>query len=241
MPVSLRKASGSTPPPCFARLSCARARSWSRVHPAFATPISGMSSVRRRTIACSAGKIFLYARSPVAPKKTSASDCSAMALALLLEVPAESQTHRRLYLLRVGGLAARGARRVERGAEQGGRTPLVDGGQDGPTTLARVRHAARELRERPILGERLGGQVEQPRRDEPAAPPELGALREIELVLVVLGIAQRRGLGVDVAVPFARVCLVEDVEALRVRRHEPVLDAVVDHQHPLPEIGRGHV
>src|SRR4029453_4619815 len=116
MPTSLRKASGSAPPPCFSRLSFARAFSCSSVHPAFATPITGISSVPRRTIACSAGKILLYPRSPGGPKNTSASDCSAMALALLLEVPAESQPHRRLDLLRVVGLAARGEAPVEGGA-----------------------------------------------------------------------------------------------------------------------------
>src|SRR5262245_45221771 len=162
MPTSLRKASGSTPPPCFSRLSCARAFSCSSVQPAFATPITGMSSVPRRTIACSAGKIFLYARSPVAPKNTSASDCSAIGLALLLEVSAEPQPHRRLDFLRVVRLSARGEAAVERGAQHGRGHALVDGCQDGPAPLARIRHAAGELRQLRILGERLRRQVEQP-------------------------------------------------------------------------------
>ena len=54
---------------------------------------------------------------------------------------------------------------------------------------------------------------------------------KVEVVLVVLGVAQRRGLGVDVALLLAGVRLVQDVEALRVGRHEAVLDAVVDHLH----------
>src|SRR5271156_2766703 len=41
---------------------------------ALATPITGTFRFPRFTMACSAGKIFLCARSPVAPKKTSASD-----------------------------------------------------------------------------------------------------------------------------------------------------------------------
>ena len=49
-------------------------RSLSSVQPARATPMIGMSRWPRRIIACSAGKIFLYARSPVAPKNTSASE-----------------------------------------------------------------------------------------------------------------------------------------------------------------------
>src|SRR5262245_31470336 len=191
--VSLRNASGSTPP-CFSRLSCARAFSCSSVQPAFATPITGMSSVPRRTIACRAGKICLYARSPVAPKKTSASDCSAMRLALLLEMSAEPQSHRRLDLLRVVGLAARGEAAVERGAQHGRGHALVDGGGGRPAALSRVRHTPGELGELRILRERLRGQVEQPGRDDAAAPPDLGDLRKVEVVLVELRTAQRRGL-----------------------------------------------
>src|SRR5262245_23859028 len=71
--VSLANAAGSTPPWC-SRLSLARALSFSRSQPAFATPMIGTFRCPRRIIACSEGKIFLYARSPVAPKKTSASE-----------------------------------------------------------------------------------------------------------------------------------------------------------------------
>ena len=48
--------------------------SWSRLQPALATPMTGTSRWPRLTIACSDGKIFLYARSPVAPKNTRASE-----------------------------------------------------------------------------------------------------------------------------------------------------------------------
>ena len=44
--------------------------------------------------------------------------------------------------------------------------------------------------------QRRGGQVEQPRADDAAAPPDLGDLGEVEVVLVELGLAQRRRLGV---------------------------------------------
>ena len=40
-------------------------------------------------------------------------------------------------------------------------------------------------------------QVQQPRGDHAAAPPHFGDVAQIEIVLVVLGIAQRRRLGVD--------------------------------------------
>ena len=75
-----------------ARWSC------SRLHPAFATPMTGTSSVPRFTIACSDGKIFLYARSPVAPKNTSASDgirsCVSLVLARSIRLPVSRRARR---------------------------------------------------------------------------------------------------------------------------------------------------
>src|SRR5947209_1906089 len=64
-------------PPCFSTLSRARARNCSRVQPDRATPMTGTSSRPWAHIACRAGKIFLQARSPVAPRKTRASDTAA--------------------------------------------------------------------------------------------------------------------------------------------------------------------
>ena len=77
--------------------------------------------------------------------------------------------------------------------------------------------------------ERRRGQVEQPRGDDAAAPPHLGDVAQVEVVLVELGFAQRRGLGVDGALALADVGVAEDVEPLGVRGHDAVLDAVVDH------------
>src|ERR1039457_3726587 len=71
---SFWKASSSTPPPNFTRLSRARSRSCSTVQPDLATPITGTVSAPCFTMLCRAGKIFLWARSPVAPKKTNASE-----------------------------------------------------------------------------------------------------------------------------------------------------------------------
>src|SRR5271155_4217109 len=55
-------------------LSRARCRNWARFQPALATPTIGIFRPWRSTSARSAGKICLKAKSPVAPKKTSASD-----------------------------------------------------------------------------------------------------------------------------------------------------------------------
>jgi hypothetical protein len=65
--MSRGKASGSAPPPCSSTLSLARARRSSSFQPCFATPMTGTERTPRRTIPWSAGKIFLKARSPVAP------------------------------------------------------------------------------------------------------------------------------------------------------------------------------
>ena len=79
---------GGRRPPYFSTLSCARARNWSSVQPALATPMTGTLRWPRLAIACSEGKIFLYARSPVAPKNTSASECvSPMSLPVLTRSP----------------------------------------------------------------------------------------------------------------------------------------------------------
>ena len=65
-----------------------RARAAARAAtPVAPTPTTGTFSAPCRTIACSAGKICLYARSPVAPKKTSASDERLRGHASFLLVP----------------------------------------------------------------------------------------------------------------------------------------------------------
>ena len=42
-----------------------------------------------------------------------------------------------------------------------------------------------------------GREVQQPRGDHAAAPPHFGDVAEVEVVLVVRGVAQRRRLGID--------------------------------------------
>src|SRR5262249_6800015 len=67
-----------------------------------------------------------------------------------------------------------------------------------------------------------------------APPPHLGDVGQVHLVLVVLGVAERRRLGVDGAAPPADVGVGEDVEALGVGGHHAVLHAVVDHLDEVP-------
>src|SRR5262252_6617074 len=140
-PLNFANAAGSSPP-CFSTLSLARARSWSRLHPCLATPITGMSRWPRLIIACKAGKIFLYARSPVAPKNTRASEFVSLIVPSsrdLLEMSAESESHRRQELVLIIGFTSRGEALIERGAENRSRDGFVDCGLDGPPPFAGVR------------------------------------------------------------------------------------------------------
>ena len=57
--------------------------------------------------------------------------------------------------------------------------------------------------------------------------------RQIQVVLVVFGVAQRRRLGVDLVILLADVRRAQDVHAFGIRRHHAVLDAVVDHLHEM--------
>src|SRR5262249_14622527 len=145
---NLAKAAGSRPP-CFSTLSRARALSWSRFQPALATPTTGTFRWPRRTIPCSAGKIFLYARSPVAPKKTRAAELDSFMLDSLFrgffEMSTELETHRREQLVLIIRLAARAEALIERGGEDRHRYGLVDGGLDRPASFSGVGNAARKL------------------------------------------------------------------------------------------------
>src|SRR5207247_7733261 len=81
----------------------------------------------------------------------------------------------------------------------------VDGGLDRPAPLARVRHPPSEFRESRIRDQGGRREIQQPRRDHTAAHPHLRDVREIELVLVVFGVAQGRRLSVDLVFLLAHV------------------------------------
>src|ERR1700684_2507208 len=61
-------------PPARRMLSVTRLSTCARLHLGKATPITGTFRTPRLAIAYSAGRIILWARSPVTPKTTSASD-----------------------------------------------------------------------------------------------------------------------------------------------------------------------
>src|SRR4030095_1373098 len=187
----------------------------------------------RLIIACKDGKIFLCARSPVAPKKTSASEWGTFIMSSSLggffQVPAALVAHRGEQLVGKICLATRAKTLIQRSCQDMSRHTLVDGGLDRPPALARVRNLTCEFREGGISDQRDRRQVQQPRGDHAAAPPHLGDVREIEIVLVMLRVAQRRCFGIDLMFVLADVGGTQDTQALGVGGHDAVFDAVVHH------------
>ena len=105
---------------------------------------------------------------------------SGMLLRLL--VAAEAVAHRREHLLGEGVLLARAEAREERGGQHLGRHRLVDRRLDGPAAFAGILdEAGVTARSVAILGQRRGGEVEQPGGDHAAAPPDLGDVGEVEV------------------------------------------------------------
>ena len=60
---------------------------------------------------------------------------------------------------------------------------------------------------------------------------DLGDVGKVQVVLVHLGVTQGRSLGVHSLLLLADVGMVKNVQPLRVRGHDSVLDAVVHHLH----------
>ena len=231
-----RRRPRSTPPPCVSMLS--RARAWMRPTSSGSRPTAttGASRRPRFTIAWSAGKIFLKARSPVAPKITSASEGarsrqSPFAFSRWPPNSARSAESRRFPN---SSGAARAEALVERRGQHVRRHAGLHRGLDRPAPLAGIRDAALEARELRVLAQRARREVEQPGADHAAAPPQLGDLGQVERVLEVLGMRERRRLGVVALRAPARVGVAQEVEALGVGRHQPVLDAVVHHLDEVP-------
>ena len=98
--------------------------------------------------------------------------------------------------------------RIERRREHVGRHRLLDSGQDRPATLTGILYEAAVCGKVRVLKKRHRRQIEQPGGDHAATPPHLCHFVEVEIIAR------------DAA---------EDIEALGVRLHHPVFDAVVNH------------
>src|SRR5579859_1983783 len=122
-------------------------------------------------------------------------------------VPAELVAQGRRDLHRVAVRLARGEAREQRVRERGHRDVVGDGFEDRPAALAGIRDVALDVLEVAALGlERALRELEEPGAHDAALVPDLRDLLQVEIEL-------------------ARV---EQLEALAVGLHHPVLDAVVD-------------
>src|SRR6188768_1764590 len=234
------------PSSLLSRLSRMRSRSPSIPEPPRATPMTGASSVPCFTRPCSAGKIFLCARSPVMPNTTSASAISLATLrplpfwgARALDVAAELTPHRGKKPVGEIVVIARAETREQRRREHGHGHARVDGGVDRPTALPGIRDFADEGIEAWVARERGAREIEQPRTHDAAMAPELRDRGEVEVVLQMRALhGVRRRFGIRVRRALARVCLAEQVEPFGISGHQAVLDAVVNHLHVMAGAAR---
>src|SRR4051812_313819 len=146
----------------------------------------------------------------------------------MLDVAAELVAHSGEHLVAEGVLLARAEAVEQRRRENVDGYGFLDGGLHRPSPFARIFHGARELRKLGALGEGARRQVEQPRRDDAATPPQLGDVGEVEIETMAVGKTFRSG-------------VLEDVEAFGIGLHQSVLDTVVNHLHEVPGADRAAV
>ncbi|CAO5247632.1 hypothetical protein FAGKG844_420034 [Frankia sp. AgKG'84/4] len=153
---------------------------------------------------------------------------------MLLGVAAELLAHRGEDLVREQAFPAGAEPLVERRRQHMGGHALLDRGQHRPAALTGVGDPAAELRQLGVGVQGGGGEVQQPGGDHAATAPDLGDRGGVEVVLVVLRVAERGRLRVVLGRLAADVRLLQDGEALGESGHHAVLDAVVDHLHEVP-------
>src|SRR5882757_2744601 len=151
----------------------------------------------------------------------------------LFRVAAELEAHGRQNLGGKVAFASRQESLVERFGEHGSGRARLDAGENGPAAFAGIRDAARETLESRLLEQGNGREIEQPGCDNAAAPPDFGYVGEIEIVLVVFGITQRRGFGIGFMMLLADIGMLKDIEAFCVSGHQPIFDSVVYHFHEM--------
>src|SRR5208282_2705477 len=95
---------------------------------------------------------------------------------------------------------------------------------DGPAALAGILDKASVFRKRGILGQRHGGEIEQPGTDHAAPAPDFGDVGQVQVVAMFFR-------------NFLAGGILENVEALGIGLHDPVLDAVVHHLYEVAGAG----
>src|SRR3954451_13399748 len=100
---------------------------------------------------------------------------------LRLLVAAKAGAHCREDFFGKGVLFSRPEARVERGGKNLSRYRLIDRRGGGPAALAGILDKAGVIVERLVLRNRRRGEVQQPGRDHPAAPPYFRNVGDIQI------------------------------------------------------------
>src|SRR5258708_4933159 len=147
----------------------------------------------------------------------------------LLKMTAKLIPHRRQKLIREVSFTARTEALIKRRSQHRSWNAFIDPSLDRPAPFARIRNSPTELRHLRILEQRSRSKVQQPRSNHASTPPNLSHIRQVEVVLIVLRIAQRRSLCVDLRRMLADIGALQHTKPLRVSRHHPILNPVMHH------------
>src|SRR6266851_1198913 len=147
----------------------------------------------------------------------------------LLEMTAKLITHRRQQFIREVSLTARTEPLIKRRSQHRSWNAFIDPGLDRPASFTRIRDSASILRHLRIANQRSRSQIQQPRSNHAPTPPDLSHIRQIEVVLIMFRITQRRSLSVDLSHMLADIGSFQHTKPLCVSRHHPVLNPVMHH------------
>src|SRR5450756_2627533 len=147
-------------------------------------------------------------------------------------------THRRQHPIGEIRITAGTEALIERGAKNRDRHRFVDGSRDRPSPLTGIRHAASVVLQTRAVQERGGSKIQQPRADHAASAPDFRDLRQVQVILVILRVPQRRRFGIRIAQALTGVGVAQDVQPFGISRHEAILNAVVDHLYEVARAGR---
>src|SRR5665213_3176639 len=106
---------------------------------------------------------------------------------LALDVATETKAHRREHLFSESVFLPRAEPGEKRSRQHVRWNRLLDRSLDRPASLAGILDIAGEFLELRIFHERGGAEIEQPGRDDAAAPPNLSDIRHVEGEALVLG------------------------------------------------------
>src|SRR2546421_11707099 len=106
---------------------------------------------------------------------------------------------------------------------------FVNGSSDSPTSLARISNMASEMVESGVLEQGTGRKVQEPGTDDTATTPQFSDIWDVQIVLVVLWVAQWCCFGINLLLVFANIGVTQDIQSLGISRHDTVLNTVVNH------------